>query len=229
MMTKRKQGKLIVIEGTDGSGKTEQFRLLHFALKQKGYPLALLDFPQYKRGSAYFVTRYLGGDYGPWQGIPPELGAMFYALDRFDITSSLQKWLDQGKIVLANRYVASNMGHQGAKITNARERKEFIRWVHEFEYGLLNIPKPDCNIFLKVPPRIATRLILGRGRRRYPVQGKRDIHENILHLRRAFAAYEAAITLYPREFRVVSCMQGGKLRSISDIHQEMLGLVMQYL
>jgi len=225
-----RRGKFIVIEGTDGSGKTEQFKLLVRALRRRGVRVETIDFPQYGRKSAYFAERYLNGDYGAWSGSHEKIASLFFALDRFDAGVKIRKWLADGVCVIANRYVASNMGHQGAKLTQKKSRTAFIRWIHDFEYGLLKIPKPDLNIFLNVPPRIAYRLIAQKHSRKY-LRGKtRDIHEaSLKHLFAAHRTYSEITKMYPREFRVVGCASHGALLSVKEIHAQVLQLVLKHV
>ena len=223
----KKKGKFIVIEGTDGSGKHEQFLLLKRALMARGVRVKTVDFPQYGKKSAYFAERYLNGDYGAWSGSHERLVSIFYALDRFDVGFTIQEWLRKGYMVLANRYVASNMGHQGAKILNTKKRREFIQWIHDLEYQFFGIPKPDLNIVLSVPPTIAYRLIAKKKQRKYLRGKKRDIHEvNAHHLVRAAKVYEEIAKRYPREFTMVHCAPQGKLLSIKEIHERVLKVVL---
>src|SRR5258708_5249486 len=138
------QGKFIAIEGTDGSGKTVQFERLILALPE-GIKLGTLDFPRYSEPSSYFVQKYLTGRYGGEVG--PYTAALFYALDRFDSRLKTLQWLEgEGRFVVANRYVGSNMAHQGAKIETKHEREKFYKWLYTLEYETMAIPKPDLSI-----------------------------------------------------------------------------------
>jgi dTMP kinase len=123
------------------------------------------------------------------------------------------------------------MGHQGAKVVGQKKRVKFIKWIHETEYVYFKVPKPDLNIFLSVPPQVAYRLIAGKKKRAYIKGGKkRDIHEgDIQHLTRAAESYRETTRLFPREFKVIDCAPRGALRSISDIHGEVVQLVEQYV
>ena len=215
------KGYFVVLEGTDGSGKTEQFKLLLRALKQAGKKVLTVDFPQYGKPSAYYVEQYLHGVYGTWQEVGPMLASAFYALDRIDAARAIRAHLAKGGVVLANRYVGSNMGHQGAKIKNTVKRRELLKWIYDFEYNICRIPKPDINIFLHVPSRISYKLISRKGERAYLKGKKRDIHEaDFNHLKQAEASYQDAVRLFPRDFKVIECAPDGKLLSIESIHQE---------
>ncbi len=219
-MSGMQKGKFIVIEGTDGSGKTEQFNRLLLRLPQ-GMKFSVLDFPRYEEGSSYFVKKYLNGVYGTLEEVGPKQASLFYALDRFDASFELRKWLEEGKCVVANRYVGSNMGHQGAKITDEKERKKLFEWLYELEYGTLGIPRPDLNIILHVPAEITQALVDKKGSREYVGGAKRDLHEaNLDHLKKAEHAYLEMAELYPKEFVLIECAPNGKLLSIEEIHEK---------
>lgn len=224
------KGKFIVLEGTDGSGKTEQFNLLIKRLKKQGHLIKTVDFPQYGKPSAYFVEKYLRGQYGSWSEVGPYQASIFYALDRYEIAIKIKQWLKQGKIVLANRYVASNLGHQGVKIKSKSARKDFFKWINNLEYKILAIPKPDINLFLHMPAEIAYQLIDKKGAREYLGSKKRDIHEqDILHLKAAEKIYSEVAELFPRYFRTIECAPGNKLLSINEIAEKIWKIIDIYI
>ncbi len=216
-------GKFIVIEGTDGSGKTEQFNRLLLRLPE-GFAFKTLDFPQYDEPSSYFAREYLNGNYGPLEDdeIGPRRASLFYALDRFDASEKRsKKWLAEGMSVIANRYVGSSMGHQGGKIKNEKKRKDFFKWLYDLEYGICGIPRPDLNIILHMPAEIAQELVDKKSAREYIGGKKRDLHEgNLEHLKHAEMVYLEMAKLFPDDFTVVECAPGGKLLSIEDIHEK---------
>lgn len=229
-MKKNKQSLFIVIEGTDGSGKAIQSAILLKKLQKQGYRCEVVDFPQYGQPSAFFVEQYLTGKYGDWQEVGPQRASLFYALDRYDVAKKIRKALRRNKIVLANRYVASNMGHQGAKFKNLAKRNEFFKWVYDLEYNILGIPKPDINIFLHVPAEIAYHLVFKKEKRKYLHGKKRDVHEkDIQHLREAERSYLSAMKLFPKDFKVVDCIKEGKLQSIEEISAKIWSVVKKYL
>jgi len=216
-----KKGKFIVIEGTDGSGKTTQFKKLVSRLRSEGFKIVTFDFPQYGKPSSYFVREYLNGNYGSWQEVGPYRASVFYALDRFSVGREISNCLNKGKIVLSNRYVASNMGHQGSKIKNKIERRKFFKWLDELEYGIMNIPRPDLNIVLHMPAKIAQKLVDRKGAREYVGGLKRDLHEADLgHLRQAEANYLDIVKTFPRDFKVIECFRQNELLSPKEIHKE---------
>jgi dTMP kinase len=224
------KGTFIVLEGTDGSGKTAQFKLLVSRLRREGFGVATFDFPQYNKPSSYFVKEYLNGRYGGWNEVGPYKASLFYAMDRFDVGMRIQKRLKEGRVVVANRYVPSNMGHQGAKIAGEKARAAFFRWLYNLEYRFLGIPKPTKNIILHVPARIAQKLISQKGRREYLGGVKLDIHEaDIKHLKRAEKTYLLLPKIFPREFRLIECFEAGRLLSIAEIHEKIWRLVSRIL
>ncbi len=124
-------GKFIVIEGTDGSGKGTQTKLLTEKLAQMRVPFEMTDFPQYGKPSAFFAEKYLRGEYGTAEEVGAYRGSLFYALDRYDKSFDIRKWLAEGKTVISNRYVSANMGHQAGKIKNRAAREKFLKWLEE--------------------------------------------------------------------------------------------------
>lgn len=229
-MIKKKKGLFIVLEGTDGSGKTVQFNRLLRKLRVKGFKCQTVDFPQYGQPSAYFVEQYLTGEYGGWHEVGPYQASLFYALDRYQAAKKIRNALSQGKIVLANRYLGSNLGHQGAKIKNNRQREKFFKWIYNLEYNILGIHKPDLNIFLHVPAEISYQLVAQKGRREYLKGKKRDIHEkDIQHLRQAEQSYLQAIKLFPKKFKLIECAPKNKLLSIDEIAQKIWHIVNLYI
>lgn len=203
-------GKLIVIDGTDGSGKTTQLKLLATRLKDEGLAVEIADFPQYNTKSAGMVEEYLSGKYGNSNEVTPYQASVFYAADRYDASFKIKEWLKDGKIVLSNRYVSANMGHQGAKISNSLERKVFFNWLNDFEYQLFGIPRPDLSLILHVPASVSFELAKNRAREDW--QGKtKDIHENDLnHLRLAEETYLEIANTLPG-FTLIECAQDGQI------------------
>lgn len=201
--------KFIVIEGTDGSGKTVQFERLILALPES-VKIGTLDFPRYNEPSSYFVQKYLKGVYGGDVG--PEAASIFYAVDRFDARLQIARWFEEGRTILANRYVASSMAYQGAKLQKKSEREAFYKWLYRLEYETFQIPKPSLNIVLHVPAEIAQGLIEKRG-------GKRDIHEvDLEYQKRAEEVYLEMAALFPKDFTVIECAPNGTMLSVDEVH-----------
>lgn len=238
MMDNSYEGKFIVIEGLDGSGKNTQFNLLVKRLKKNGHQIEKIDFPQYGTKSAGLVEEYLNGKYGCSEEVGPYKASIFYACDRYDASFKIRKWLEDGKIVISDRYIASNMGHQGGKIKNHQEREKYLKWLYDFEYGLLGIPKPDFNIILKTSPEFSIKLankitdrIKKEKREAYlGDSGKHDIHEkDIEHLKNTLASYLKLTEEYPNEFKAIECIDNGNLLSPDIIHEKVWELVKEIL
>ena len=176
-----KQGKLIVIDGTDGSGKGTQSAKLIERLMKDGKRAQLTDFPQYGQTSAHFVEKYLRGEYGRADDVGPYRASLFYALDRYDASFQMRQWLEAGTIIVSNRYTSSNMGHQAGKIADTKEREKFLAWLKDLEYDMLRIPKPDASVLLYMPPEIGQQLVDKKLDRAYTLGKKRDIHEETLN------------------------------------------------
>lgn len=210
-------GKFIVIDGTDGTGKTTQLQILANKLHSEGYEVELADFPQYNTKSAGMVEEYLSGKYGEANDISPYAASIFYSVDRFDASFKIREWLQQGKIVICNRYISASFAHQGNKIKNRLERKLFFNWLSEIEYKIFNIPKPDLYLILYMEPEISQKL--AHDRQREDWKGKtKDIHEdNLDHLRQAAQTYLEIAQEMP-DFRLIKCTRNQEILSREDIH-----------
>ena len=212
------KGKLIVIDGTDGSGKATQTELLVERLKKENYQVKTTDFPQYGKRSAALVEDYLNGEFGSAKEVGPYRASIFYAVDRYAASFKIREWLDKGKIVVSNRYVSANMGHQTGKIKDKKERDKFLEWLEDLEYNIFRIPKPDKNILLYMPPEIGQRLVDKKGHRDYIGGKKRDIHEaDIKHLRDAAEAYLYVAKKY--NWVVIYCAPDNRLKTREEIHE----------
>lgn len=228
MASPLKKGKLIVIEGTDGSGKGTQFSLLVERMQKHGIPVVTFDFPRYGAKACGPVEEYLNGVFGSANEVGAYRGSVFFAVDRYAASFEMKKALEQGAYVLCNRYVASNIGHQGGKIVDPVEKEKYIRWVEDLEYGIFGIPRPDLNIILHVPPEISQQLVDNKEQRNYLGDKKRDIHEeDISHLLHAEQVYlEMAKRLGAK---LIECAPQGKLMSISDIQEIIWDIVMSFI
>lgn len=212
-------GKLIVIEGLDGSGKATQSELLEQALQMQSFPVLRVSFPNYESESSALVKMYLHGDFGSDPGdVNPYAASAFYAVDRY--ASYKQLWgrfYQQGGIVLADRYTTSNAIHQCSKLPED-QWDDFLSWLFVFEYQQMGVPAPDHVFYLRTDPEVSQKLMTSR------YQGheeKKDIHErNLDYLARSrLAADYCAKTL---GWQTVQCSPNGVLRTVEDIHQELL-------
>ena len=226
-MAEQQKGKFIIIEGTDGSGKKTQFEKLVLRIEHR---VATFDFPQYDKPSSFFVKEYLNGHYGTAEEVGPYKASIFYAVDRFDISPMIRNAINDGKIAVSNRYVGSNMGHQGAKIEDKKERVKYFNWLYELEYGILGIPKPDLNIILHMPAKIAQEFVDKKGAREYIGGAKRDLHEGDLrHLERAERVYLEMAEIFPEDFIVVECVENGRLLSVDEVHERVWDKVSRFI
>src|SRR3989344_17688 len=146
---------LIVFEGLDGSGKATQTKLLVEKLKSQ---VMMIDFPQYGTWGAAFVEKYLNGELGTLEDITPKQASLFYALDRYAARTKLLEWLEQGKIVVANRYVAANQAYQGSKVAEDK-RDGFLRWLDELEHDILQLHRPTLTVYLRMPLNVSIDLV----------------------------------------------------------------------
>ncbi|TSC81400.1 MAG: thymidylate kinase [Parcubacteria group bacterium Gr01-1014_19] len=206
------QGKIIVIEGTDGSGKGTQAKILRERLTSKGFSVVGFSFPQHGEPSAVPVDQYLNGAFGDPDKVDPYLASTLFALDRSAAKNKLKEIRETGKIGVLDRYVDSNAGHQGGKISDPKEREKFLAWLYDLEYRQLGIPKPDLVIILRVPPRISQEMIAKKAAREYLLAGTHDGHENNLrHLENAEAAYIWLAQHDPEIHRLIECSDGSQL------------------
>ena len=183
-MNKRKsstarRGRLIVLDGIDGSGKGTQTRLLIRRLRKEGRRVRLVDFPRYGKKSAGLVEEFLNGKFGKTDDVPPRIRSIFYAADRYAASQDLRKWLADGVVVVSNRYVTANLGHQGTAFRTTASRKAFFQWCDELEYTLFGIPRPDLTLIFDLPAPVAYQLIGKKKFRAYLRGKKRDINERI--------------------------------------------------
>lgn len=226
-----KRGKFIVIDGMDGAGKKTQCDILAERLRQEGYFVKLPDFPQYGHWSAQFVERYLRGEFGGVKEVSAKKASLLYAVDRFEASSWMKQHLSEGGILVSNRYVSANKGHQLGKITDEGEMREFLDWLNETEYNIFSLPIPDITLFLQMAPAIGQQLVDQKGQREYTKGEKRDIHERDLdHLVNAERAYLFCVDndSVERWHRVI-CDDGTKPRSRENIHEEVYRIVREIL
>ncbi len=211
------QGKFFVIEGTDASGKTTQFKLLAEKLASEGYDVVTFDFPQYDQESSFYVREYLSGKYGSGEQVGPYTASVFYALDRYAAKDAIALAVQNGKIVLANRFTGSNMAHQGTKFAHPEERRGYFIWLDNLEYQMLGIPRPTFSAVLRVDADTSAKLLKERAEQN--PEHKTDIHEaDTEHLRKSVDVYDDLCTLFPKDFSRIDCVRGNKLMTIEQIH-----------
>ncbi len=218
-----KKGKLIVIDGTDGSGKATQVDLLHKRLMREGFTVKLLDFPEYyKNFFGKFIGHCLSEQYYNWVNIHPKIASIAYAADRWESSKEIQDWLKKGYIVLANRYVSANQIHQGGKIKNIAKRASFLEWLDEMEYKVFKIPRPDITIYLSLPLAIIKYLIKERNKKsvRAYVGEKKDVHEMDLNFQKNSRDSAIWLSETQNNFVKIDCAPKGEILSREIIHGE---------
>jgi len=221
-------GKFIVIEGTDGSGKATQTQLLAQRLLSEGISFEVTDFPQYGTPSAFFVEKYLRGEYGTIEEVGPHKASYFYALDRFDKSFDMKRWLSEGKNIISNRFTTSSMAHQTAKLDSAEEQDVFLDWLDHLEYEDLGIPRPNLVVFLYVPPEVGQKLVAEKAAREYTHGKSHDIHEDSLdHLTKASETYLRIAKKFG--WLQIDCVKDGRLMSPEEIHELIYDVVKDYL
>lgn len=216
------KGKLIAIEGLDGSGKATQAKLLAGYLAAQGLAVREVSFPDYGSDSSALVKMYLAGQFGQHpDDVNAYAASSFYAVDRY--ASYKKDWgsfYENGGIVIADRYTTSNAVHQGSKLTGA-EQRAYFQWLEEFEYGRLGLPRPDLVIYLDVPTDL-TEMMLRKREQDTHTQG--DIHEqDLAYLRLCRETGQAAADFFG--WQVISCARDGAMRPAQEIHQEIDRLV----
>ncbi len=184
------RGKLIAIEGIDGSGKRTQLDLLTAALVSRGHSVFSTGFPQYESWFGRMVGQFLNGDLGQLENVDPHFTAMLYAGDRFEAKPKLEAALNQGKLILADRYIASNLAHQVARAAPAK-REEFLAWIEHLEYEIYGLPREDLILYLRVPPLEAQKLVAQKTARSYTTAQKDLLEASLRHLEEAAAMYDA--------------------------------------
>lgn len=227
-----KKGKLIVLDGTDGSGKATQVKLLATRLRKEGLTVKLLDFPEYyKNFFGKFIGHCLSEQYYNWTNIHPKIASISYAADRWESSEKIRNWLKKGYVVLANRYASANQIHQGGKISNSKKRAGFIKWLDKMEYEVFKIPRPDVIFYLNVPMNIILKLIKERHKktpRAYLGKRKDIVEGNIPYLENS---HKAALWLAKtqKNWIKIECAKDGILESRENIHEKIYEKVKKIL
>ena len=210
-------GKLIVIEGTDGSGKSTQFRLMSERLAAEGVAFQHIVFPRYKEESSALIRMYLGGQFGDKPSdVNAYAASAFYSVDRYASYKKIWgQWYEGGGLVVSDRYTTSNAVHQTSK-EPPEKQSDFLKWLYDFEYGKLGLPKPDLVIYLDVPTDFTEKMMRSR---EAATHTHADIHEQDMeYLATCRRVGRAAAEYYG--WTVIPCVKDGAMRSIEDIHEE---------
>lgn len=222
-------GKLFVIDGTDGSGKQTQFMKLQERLTKEGIEYKVVSFPNYDSPSSSLVKMYLSGEFGEnAKSVSPYIASTFYAADRYaTYKKDLEKYYQNGGIILADRYTTANMVHQSGKIKDKQEREKFLDWLWDFEFHLYGIPIPTKSFFLNMPPEYSQKLMENR-ENKFTHNMQKDIHENDMeHIRDAYSAACELVEKY--DWYEVKCIKDDCIRSIEDIHEEIYLEIRRYI
>ncbi len=216
------KGKFIVIDGTDGSGKATQAKILASNLRKKGKKVKKIDFPRYyKNFFGKLIGECLIGKHGDFIKLSPHIASVLYAADRFESSEKIIEWLKKGYFVIADRYTSANQIHQGGKIKSSKKRREFLKWLDEMEFKVFKIPRPDAIFYLNVPLEISLRLMEeeNKEKKKKYQNGKKDLHEtDSKHLENA---KKSAINLIRKQnnWINVSCTKNKKLMSKKEISE----------
>lgn len=219
------RGKLIAIEGIDGSGKRTQVELLTAALRERGHSVLATGFPEYDSWFGKMVGQFLNGELGPLESVDPHFSALLYAGDRFEAKAKLEEALNKGQIVLVDRYIGSNLAHQTARVDPTR-RAAFQEWIEHLEYGIYGLPKEDLVLYLRVPPVEAQKLVALKSARTYTLAQK-DLQEaSLRHLEDAAQMYDS-LAKRPN-WNTIECFDSKRhqMREAEKISQEILGTVL---
>lgn len=217
------KGKFIVIEGTDGSGKKTQAKILCEKLNEAGINCIVQSFPNYDSPACTPVKMYLNGEFGDIGCLDAYQANSLYAVDRLCTMMGLKDHIENGGSIVFDRYVESTMLHQAALIENQEERDRFLDYVNDFEFGKLKLPKPDLVIFLDVPVEVSKKLADSRGE--YKSGNKKDILEqDISHLTKAYNSGKYVANKYG--WTQIFCLnESGNLKSIEEISNDIFEVV----
>ena len=220
------QGKLIVLEGIDGSGKSTQYKKLCERLEAEGREFRRITFPRYSEESSALIRAYLGGQFGSKPGdVNAYAASTFYAVDRFaSYKTDWKEYYEKGGLILSDRYTTSNACHQGSKL-QGEERQRFLEWLYDFEFRLMDLPEPSLVIYLDIDLEVSRRQMLSRQNQ---TNTSADIHEKDFdYLAACLEAGRFAADHYG--WRRIACMEHGEMRGIDSIHEEIYAAVSQVI
>lgn len=219
------QGKLIVVDGGDGAGKETQGKLLSARLESDGYEVESLDFPQYTENTfGQLIRECLDGKRGDFLKVDARVASVLYAADRFESKATLDSWLEEGKIVMLDRYVSSNMMHQGSKIHDQKELEDFLTWIDHIEHEIFKIPRPDVTLYFDIPFEIR-KALKEQAVREGKHTGELDLAERDQEHQRATEECARVIARMRTGWNRIDCTNEGELRSREDIHEEAYEIV----
>lgn len=224
-MQKIKRGRLIVIEGTDSSGKETQTAMLFERLSEKISNIRKISFPNYESPACAPVKMYLAGEFGTdAEKVNPYPASTMYAIDRYaSYKTDWGKFYNGGGIIITDRYTTSNMVHQASKIDNSQEKDMYLSWLEDLEYNKMGIPRPDLVIFLNMPTETAQKLMAER-KNKITGEDKKDIHEkNVEYLKKS---HKNACEISKKySWKEIKCVENDRLKTIEEISNEVFELV----
>ena len=217
-------GKLIAIEGVDGSCKRTQTDLLSRALTARGIPLRTMSFPRYGSFFGIMIARFLNGEFGELDAVNPHFAALLYAGNRLEAKAELDAALAAGMTLLADRYVASNMAHQGSRVP-PEKRAEFLAWLRQLEYETYGLPTEALVIYLRLKPAEAQRLVSKKTQRTYTTRERDLLESNLAHLEQAALVYDS-LAVQPN-WVTIECFDAASetLKPAEQIHHAVLAAV----
>lgn len=222
-------GKLIVIEGTDSSGKETQTKRLYERLEKIVKNVKKISFPNYDSPACEPVKMYLAGDFGDSAlDINPYPISTMFAIDRYaSYKIEWENFYREGGVIVTDRYTTSNMVHQASKIEDETKKNEYLIWLEDLEYNRIGIPKPDLVIFLNMPTEMAVKLMQDR-KNKITGEEQKDIHEkNISYLKKS---YENACEIAKKQnWQEIKCVENGRLKTIDEIESEIFSLVKEII
>ena len=222
-------GLFIVLDGNDGSGKATQTKMLVEHFVQSGVPTEKIDFPGYQeRFFGKLIAECLAGEHGDFVHMDPKIASTLYALDRQEAAPKIREWLQEGKMVISDRYASSNMIHQGGKIEDEEDRINFLSWLDTMEYEIVGIPRPHAVIYLDVPVAVSLELLeQKRAAKNHTLKEDKDtVEKDRQYLERSHISARALAASEPT-WHIISCTKDGVMRSPEEIHEEILTLVLQ--
>lgn len=226
------KGKLIVIDGIDGSGKATQTKLLEKRLKKEGYKVKTIDFPRYYDNFfGKLIGECLAGDHGDFVSLDAHLASTLYAGDRFESSKVIRAWMDKGYVVITDRYVSSNQIHQGGKIADLKKRKEFLTWLDTMEFKIFGIPKPNLVIYLDVPFEVSAMWLknkVSQDKKKY-LNGKKDMVEESLKYLKESRASALSLAKSNKNWTRIECCEGTVCMPPESVAEEVFKKVSKVL
>lgn len=221
-----KKGKLIVLDGNDGSGKQTQVKLLLERFEKENISVRTLDFPQYENNFfGKLIAHGQCGEYGDWINLDPHLISVFYAGDRFETAPKIRRWIEDGYMVILDRYVSANQIHQGQKIKDSLKRREFLSWLSKMEYSVFKIPKPDAVIYLDVPLERSLENLKKKKPELYKENRSDQTETDIQYLQNSLECARWLSSQDADWYKINCGTQDDQLRSIQDIHEEIYHVI----